>query len=117
MEIEIERFVNLTPHTVRLLNQQEQVQWVLPPCERPARATPHRQTVTAVSGVQILGRESEPRTVRNLPEPEQGTVYIVSRMVRDALYQLGQERPDVMVPTLYTYDSSGAIYGCRGLGY
>ena len=48
--------------------------------------------------------------VENLPEPENNTYYIVSRMVKTASI----DRTDLLVPSGLVRDALGVIIGCRG---
>ena len=47
-----------------------------------------------------------------LPEPEVGTCYIVSQLVKNAL----PERDDLVVPAEVVRDADGNIIGCKSLG-
>ena len=49
--------------------------------------------------------------VQHLPDPADGVMYIVSRMVADAV----PSRRDLLVPGAPVRDAHGAIIGCRAL--
>lgn len=50
--------------------------------------------------------------VENLPDPEPGTIYIVSSLVAQRV----PERTDVFIPNESVRDSEGRIVGCLSLG-
>ena len=92
-------FVNLTGHDVRLGSK------VLVPTEtKPARLLNGR----ILEGKLVIdekGHETIPiyrfnceTQIVGLPEPEEGTLIIVSPMVRKYLTTIGRQRPDVLSP-------------------
>lgn len=82
------RFVNLTPHTINVQGLKP-----LEPCGQVARVETARAVETFVGGVRLV------RTLKlgviGLPAPSEGTVFVVSGMVLDALQG---SRPDVVAP-------------------
>ncbi len=112
------RIINLTPHPVRLLADEGGHALIIevPPSGTIARA----EERTELEGHLQLGAEGARvpvyRVVRGqpvgLPEPEEGTIYIVSSPAAAAVREYFPDRRDVFVP----YDSSyGWIVGARGL--
>jgi hypothetical protein len=80
------KFVNLTPHVVRLNNGIS-----FEPSGIVARVAADLQTVETVSGVQFFRQTFG--EVEGLPEEIPGTIYIVSAMVLAA-----SNRNDLMAP-------------------
>ncbi|MEU5524511.1 hypothetical protein ABZ759_28600 [Streptomyces sp. NPDC047860] len=111
----IPHLVNLTPHHIRVLGDNDTLLCALPPTHTPARC--HETTQPA--GELRLGSEKKALPlvrlrlgdVTGLPEPSAGTWHIVSRLVADALPQ----RTDLLVPHDVVRDSEGQITGCRAL--
>ncbi|MER5182585.1 hypothetical protein ABT009_30250 [Streptomyces sp. NPDC002896] len=99
--------VNLTPHPIRVLTPDGEL-FVAGP---PARRTEH---VREESRLEVNGRPVPVLrlgygAVLDLPEPEPGTWYVVSRVVADAL----PERGDLLVPAQLIRDADGNPVGCR----
>ena len=97
------KFVNCTQHEVQLFRIGQ------PPIRLEPAATPARVTLVKVGafhGVDIVQRMGE---VEGLPEPELNTIYVVSRMVKDAV----PERIDCVVPTDMVRDEHGHVIGCK----
>lgn len=97
------RFVNCTQHVVRLIREGQET-LVLPPCEHPARVT-YKQ-VGEFIGVDIVQRVG---SVQGLPGPVPGTMYIASRMVKNAV----PTRTDVVVPAQLVKDPSSGELAAR----
>ena len=94
------RFVNLTPHEVNVGELD------LPTSGLVARVDVAHREVGHHAGVPLLvGSYGE---VSNLPEPEDGVLYIVSAAVRTAL----PERNDLASPAHLVRDEEGRIIGC-----
>lgn len=120
--------VNLTPHAITFVSDNGNVVLVVPPSGQVARVT--ASTVVAgyatesVSGSVTLLEESLdgdlciPVTetvygdVEGLPDPESGTIYVVSSLVA----QRCKGREDVFIPNESVRDSEGRIVGCKSLG-
>lgn len=127
------RVVNLTPHTINfivshslerdLIGTPEYVTedrtYALPPSGTVARCKVDREETDRIIAQDIDGWDitlpiSKTRfgEVEGLPEPEEGTIYIVSNLVAQAV----SHREDVFFPDDIVRDSQGNIIGCRGLG-
>lgn len=112
------RLVNLAPHSINLGRSVS-----VPPAEKSARIVNERRIIETVnldaSGEEVIEAYelSNPRII-GLPKPEDGTIYIVSPMVRIALSLMGVDRPDVMSPYLIkTVEIEGRRKQCaRALG-
>ena len=91
--MEKNKFVNLTPHEVVILDDNKNVVKTFAPSGLIARCSANEQYVNTLDGVKIT-RQSFGE-VQGLPEPQAGTWYIVSRIVAEAVK--GQ-CDDVIVP-------------------
>lgn len=103
MEIKI---VNLTPHAVTVFSGGKQL--VFPPVATPARVEMTRQPagqVNSIPVVRVLVGE-----VVNLPEPDEGTMFVVSRVVAEAC----PSRHDLLVTDGAVRDQQGSVVGCTG---
>lgn len=114
--METTQLVNLTPHTITLVDQNNQVILTV---ESSAVARVSAQTTTvgtySVNGIEIPRTHTVYGEVEGLPAPTPGTVYIVSGMIVSALASQGIRRDDVVVPGLQVRDEQGRVIGCRSL--
>lgn len=99
---------NLTPHDVRVLNNNNEVVVTLN-SEGIARVSSETKVVDTLNGVPIT--ETVFGEVTGLPPETEGTYYIVSRMVASA----ASERHDLLVPGLQVRDEQGRVVGCKSL--
>ncbi len=99
---------NLTPHALSLVSSVGSVV-VIPPSGVVPRRETIRQTVAAVAGLPVVA-EALGRVV-GLPDPEEGVVLVVSRLVAEAV----PGRADVYAPGEAVRDDGGRIVGARGL--
>lgn len=93
--------VNLTAHTINVQG--------LEPIETSgyvARVHTHMHQEEDIQGVPIFVRSGE--TVMNLPEPEEGVMFIVTSYVREAI----PNRKDLLSPTKLVRDRNGMVIGC-----
>ena len=99
---------NYTPHPISLFTEAgEQVVIASSGCARCAVTT---KTVGSVDGVKV--NVSHFGAVTGLPEPQAGTVYVVSAMVLAALHG---SREDVLGLSEYVRDEQGRTVGARAL--
>lgn len=104
-----ERLVNLCEHVINLPNGL-----VLPACEKGkgARVAVTRKPVGIRCGVPafvpLYG------DVEGLPDPEEGTVYVVSNLVRGRVLP---GRIDLASPGLQQRDQEGRVIGADGLDF
>lgn len=86
------KLINLTPHDVvlRLEEGREKIY----PSEGNARVTTHSEVVGQVDGVEIVSQQYG--DIDGLPSPQDGVLYIVSLVVRQAAQAQG--RDDVISP-------------------
>ena len=97
------KFINLTPHAINL-----------PGLTVPASGNVARCKEVTLAGGEWNGVELVVKKfgeVTDLPEPDAGTMYIVSMMVRQAL----PERNDLASPGDLTRDAQGQITGAKNL--
>lgn len=103
------KLVNLTPHPIVLSRPDEGFHLVVPSEDKdnPARV---EETTVEVSPGYYTVKYGE---VYGLPDPEEGTIYIVSAMVRSAV----PHRTDVYSPasSLATRNELGHIVSVPGL--
>jgi len=105
------KLVNLTPHPVRLIGLDGRV--TVPPSGIVAYLTYSNteERIITVEGIQIPLRKRRVREVFNLPDPVEGTIYIVSDEVHEAL----PEREDLVSPTEFLPEAGGQIVGAYAL--
>jgi len=108
------KIVNLTPHPLNLMPEGPEGPVVtIPPSGQVARCTVDRVQVDTVTvdGISIPVNQTRFGKVENLPEPQEGTIFIVSALTAQAV----PEREDVFIPDDAVRDEQGRIIGCRAL--
>lgn len=107
----MKKVINLTPHPITICDGAGAVLKVIPPSGQVARlAAKTVRTGQTVDDVPLSRTEfGEPD---GLPEPEAGTLLIVSQLIKSAL----PERTDLAVPAEVVRDEKGVIIGCQSLG-
>ena len=107
------KFLNLTPHPLKIYDELGKEVLSLMPAEnmRTPRVMQTNARIGEVHGVPIF--QPEFGAVSNLPPAVDGVVYIVSRMVRQAV----EGREDIVCPGPAIRDELGNIKGARGLSY
>ena len=101
-------FINLTPHTLNV-RKADGTFLELPPSGTIARRSVERVVVGEVDGVTIYATKFG--QLEGLPEPAEGTIYIVSALAAQAC----GDRDDVLVPGEAIRDKDGRVIGCNGL--
>lgn len=101
------RFVNLTSHDIVIFLGDGTTCTVLP-SGIVARTTMESEVVAIVNGVQIT--KDKYGEVFDLPEPQDGVLYIASHIVCKAAH-----RSDVICPGAKIFDKDKNEIGCRGL--
>ena len=105
--------VNLTPHAVNVINNDNSVAITIEASGNVARCS---QTIDIVGSI-TLGPVAIPVSsssygeVVDLPAPQDNTYYIVSRLVMSAC----PDRQDLLVPNDLVRDEAGRVIGCRSL--
>lgn len=101
--------INLTPHDVTfILPEGEEV--VIKPSGELARVATSEKTIGSINGIPVT--KTVFKEVENLPEPKDGTVFVVSMAVASRV----PEREDVFIPSNSVRDDRGRIIGARTLG-
>jgi hypothetical protein len=107
------RFVNLTPHALTIYKDGE-IAYEIPTSGNVARRAVSEEIVGEVNGTTLA------RTVfgeaEGVPTPEEGVMYVVSRLVKDGL----AEREDVICPDTgktAVRDEGGRILGVTRFTY
>ena len=104
------KFVNLTPHSISFQRSDGTV-FCVEPSGSVARCTVTSSPAGEVEGIPVI--ESAFGAVTGLPEPVDGTVYLVSSLVLSAV----RNREDVMAPSDFDFvrNGSGLTIGARAL--
>lgn len=114
--IDIEEVLNVTPHTVGFFDEE-----ATPLLEVPSTGLARVSAQTSVVGYLRINGTLIPQThtqygeVEGLPEPQEGTIIVVSGMIVSALAQQGIRRADLFVPGMQLRDEAGRVIGCRSL--
>lgn len=96
-------FVNLTPHAIVIGSLTIPASGVVARCA--AKTSPAGE----VDGVTLV--RTEFGAVENLPDPEDGVVFVVSALVRAAV----PSRTDVASPGDLVRNEAGQVVGCKNL--
>jgi len=104
------KFINLTPHTVRIIHNEEVIE--IPPSGTVARVDTIRKQTGTINNIPVY---SVRYTSINLPDPELYTFYIVSSLVQQyAPWRKDLVSPDTS-PDSVVRDGDGNIVAVRGL--
>lgn len=108
------KIVNLTPHAITIIGEIENL--VIEPSGIVTRIVATTKTVGNLitenqGSFEIPVTVTKYSEVENLPEPVNGTIYIVSAMVANAV-----KRHDLYIPNESVRDDLGRIIGCKSLG-
>ena len=106
------RIINLTPHEVKIVDGGNNVVAVFP-SDGVARASQHDVLVDEINSIPVV--KTEFGEVLGLPEPTEGTVFIVSRITVEAARAQGLSTDDLLVTSGAVRDDQGRIVGCRAL--
>ena len=99
--------INLTPHTINMVNASGEVTLEIEPELTPARCKVEREVAFTVAGFDV--NRSVFGEVVGLPPVQDETWYIVSRIVAEA----AKTRKDLLVPDETVRDEEGRIVGCK----
>jgi hypothetical protein len=103
------QIVNLTPHKITFMNDDNNVVMDVLPSGDVARVSSTSVVVDSVNGIDVCTTSFG--DVVGLPDAVDGVVYIVSRMCKSAV----SGRDDVLVPGDAVRNDDGNIVGCRNL--
>ena len=108
------KIVNLTPHALNFIGADGETVLAVP-SSGVARAKQARVAIGCVEtdGAALPVCRTTYGEVEGLPEPEEGTVYVVSALTAQAV----PERADVYITDNPVRDEAGRIIGCRGLAH
>lgn len=109
--------INLTPHDLDFFDKDNNFLLKLPksaemPTVRVNKTLEYLHDVD-VENVVLPLYEAKFNDVENLPEPQEGTVYIVSNIALQAIREQYPDRNDFYAPDEPVRDEGGAIIGCR----
>ena len=102
--------VNLTPHSLTLHGESGSI--TVAPSGNTARLAVSRVLVgtLALEGITLTIVRPTMGEITGLPDPVEGTVYVVSAMVAEKA-----KRADVLAPGELVRDSAGNVVGAKGL--
>lgn len=108
------KIVNLTPHTINFVGQDNTIIASIP-SSGVARAAQRRKIVDIIEidGISLPIARCTYGDVQGLPEPMDDTIYIVSAITAQAV----PERQDVFIVDDSVRDESGRIIGVRGIAH
>lgn len=106
------KIVNLTPHALNFIGADDEIVLTVP-SSGVARAKQFRFDVGSIEagGAVLPVTHTTYGEVEGLPEPEWGTIYVVSALTAQAV----PERADVYITDDAVRDDAGRVIGCRGL--
>jgi hypothetical protein len=115
------RFMNLTPHDINLLTRESgqyrnlplEIALTIKPSGVIARVSysPHIVERLRMDGVEIPVTKTRTYNVTNLPEPQPGVAYIVSKAVAEA----ARERDDLYILFGLRRSPNGSVLGGASL--
>lgn len=97
--------INLTPHEVNLINDDQSFNW--PKCDNPPRLTEVQKHDGFAESFVIMKKSFG--ECENLPDQKEGDFLIVSQLVASAF----PKRSDLIIPNDMIRDESGRIIGCK----
>ena len=105
--------VNLTPHAVNVIRDDNSVAITIPASGNVARCSQTIDIVGSITtgSVSIPVSSSSYGEVIDLPDPKPGYYYIVSRLVMSAC----PARQDLLCPNDLVRNDAGQVIGCRSL--
>ncbi|MFI1204809.1 hypothetical protein ACH4VR_36175 [Streptomyces sp. NPDC020883] len=107
--------VNLTPHSLNVYDKTGERLIETLPGQGNVRTLESKEIPTGdVEGLPTGDFHFE-KEVIGLPEPAEGTVYVVSLVAALGLMAAGIARDDVYVPGGLVRDEKGGIVGCKGI--
>lgn len=103
------KIINLTPHVITVVNGNDRIE--IKPSGLIPRVSVKTVPVGDVNGIPLF--RNEYGNVVDLPDPVDGTLYVVSGLLKSAC----PERTDLVVPAKQIRDEQGRIIGCEGLAF
>lgn len=110
----LKKIVNLTPHTINFVGQDNAIVASIP-SSGVARAAQRREIVDTImaDGITLPVARCMYGDVQGLPAPQADTIYIVSAITAQAV----PERQDVFIVDDSVRDENGRIIGVRGIAH
>ena len=107
------KIINLTPHSINVIGDDNSVAITIEALGNVARCSQTIDIVDTITynNVTIPISSSSYGEVVDLPAPQVGVYYIVSRLVMSAC----PNRQDLLVPNDLVRDEAGRVIGCRSL--
>lgn len=99
--------INLTPHMVNVVVPSGTID--IPASGQVARCSQTSSEVCNINGIPVTKQEFG--EVVGLPAPQEGTYFIVSRLVAAAC----PDRHDLLIPGPLVRNADGQPVGCQGL--
>ena len=114
MATTIQKLVNLTPHAITMMDDNENIICIIEPSGTLARVSVRTERTETLDfdGVKLATSKSVYGEVEGLPEETDGVAYVVSSLVAQRV----PERNDVFIPNESVRDEKGRIIGCKSLG-
>ena len=103
--------VNLTPHSITFVDDVGNTVLTVEPSGQIARCSVTREKIGEINGIPV--NQTRFGKVENLPEPQEGTIFIVSALTAQAV----PEREDVFITDDAVRDEQGRIIGARALAH
>lgn len=103
--------INLTPHAINFLREDNSVLATVEPSGTIARASQTRDRVSEVNGIPV--NQCSYGSVTGLPDPQPETIYLVSALTAQAC----RNRSDVFIVDDAVRNESGQIIGCRAIAH
>lgn len=115
--------INCTPHPIHIIGPYADGKgdFSIGACDDPPRVSTENKRVGYVQAADVGSPAKFPifidrcvvGEVENLPQPKEGTLFVVSRMVAEA----ATDRSDLIIPHDTVRDDEGNIIGCRGFAF
>lgn len=103
------KIINATPHPINVVDAEGNQIAQFPASGVLPRLAQTTERVREINGIPIS--ETQFGETENLPEAEENTYYIVSRLVMAG----NPGREDLLVPNEIVRDENGRIIGCQSL--
>lgn len=103
------KMINLTPHAVTFYTSDGDTVLQTVPSSGIARAEQERRPIGSANDIPVF--KTSYGAVEGLPDPENGTIYIVSVITAQA----APNRDDLYITDSLVRDDEGRILGCRAL--
>jgi hypothetical protein len=104
------KITNLTPHQVTIIAEDGAIVAQFP-SEGIARASQQAEKVGELNGIELVSMKfGEPE---DLPDPVEGTYYVVSIITANAAQAVGRRTDDLLITADPVRDADGRIIGCK----